>query len=87
MASGSLKSTKRVHGMRAPYHPLQIITWVIYPLLIVQFFCLVFPLLNSLVVRIVTSIVFGVSAIAALVTGGLTATIDPAGIIFEIVVS
>jgi hypothetical protein len=73
------KSTVRVHGMQAPFHPLQILTWIIYPLLIVQFFLLVMPLLNSLAVQIITACIFGISSIAALVAGGVTATIDPSG--------
>jgi hypothetical protein len=80
MASDRPKSTIRVHGMNPPYHPLQVLTWIIYPLLIVQYFLLVMPLLGSLVVQIITAVVFGISAIVAVVAGGLTATINPAGI-------
>ena len=65
--------------MQPPYHPLQILTWLIYPLLILHYFLLVMPLLNSLVVKIITAVIFGISSIVALVAGGLTATIDPAG--------
>lgn len=77
--SGTAKKTIRVHGMQAPFHPLQILTWIIYPLLVVHYFLLVMPLLNSLVVKIITACIFGISAIVAVVAGGLTATIDPAG--------
>lgn len=72
------KRTRRVHGMNAPYHPLQILTWIIYPLLIIQYYVLVMPLLGSLIFQVITGIIFGISAIVAVAAGGITATIDPA---------
>mmetsp|Transcript_26202 Transcript_26202/g.44181 ORF Transcript_26202/g.44181 Transcript_26202/m.44181 type:complete len:375 (-) Transcript_26202:163-1287(-) len=72
------KRTVRVHGMNAPYHPLQILTWIIYPLLVIQYYVLMMPLLGSLIFQVITGVIFGISAIVAVVAGGITATSDPA---------
>ena len=63
--------------LEQPWHPLQIATWVILPLLVVYFYVFLIPLLQSVAFVVVASIVFGFATLVALFAGYRTCAIDP----------
>lgn len=69
---------RRINGLEMPWHPLQIVTWFLYPLIIIHYFWFLMPLLwqNTAVVVVVT-IIFGLATIIAFFSGYKVCHIDP----------
>ena len=69
----------RKNGLQWPPHKLQVATWVLFPLLVVQYFGFLRPLIwlpDSLGIFI--TILFTVMCVLAVVFGYITCAIDPA---------
>jgi palmitoyltransferase ZDHHC1/11 len=74
-----MSSTRRKNGFELPLNPLQIITWALFPFVIVHYFAFLFILLwNYVVVKVIVTLVFGISSVSALYTGYMCCLIDPA---------
>jgi hypothetical protein len=73
-----LAGYRRKHGWQRPYHPLQIATWVLFPLFVALFYGVCIPNLNTVALQAGLGAVTGVLAV---VTGFLAfkaTVIDPA---------
>ena len=70
----------RTNGLEGPYHPLQIMTWIFFPLIIIHYFALLYPLLwtNSVAIPILITILFGGACIWTIVAAVLCSVVDPA---------
>lgn len=69
----------RKNGFQRPWHPLQIVTWAIYPVLLTHYFAFLVPLLwDHIAVKIVVIFFFSISAIAAGFAAYITCVTDPA---------
>ena len=70
----------RTNGLEGPYHPLQIMTWIFFPLIIIHYFALLYPLLwtNSVAIPILITILFGGACIWTVVAVFICSFIDPA---------
>jgi hypothetical protein len=70
---------RRINGLQYPYHPLQMLTWILFPVLMLQYFLFLMPLMwNNKAGVIGLSIVFGCASIIAAWAGRVTCQIDPA---------
>lgn len=67
----------RTNGFQRPYNAMQISTWILFPLLYVQFFTCISPILPSLVASIIVSVIFGVAGLISLYLGYKASVIDP----------
>jgi len=73
-----MSTSRRKHGLEPPYNPLQVATWVLYPVLIVFYFAFLFPLLwTHTAVLVVVTLVFTASAIFGAMTGYQCCVTDP----------
>ena len=70
----------RINGLQGPYHPMQIMTWIFFPLIIIHYFALLYPLLwtNSVAIPILITILFGGACIWTVVAAALCSVVDPA---------
>ena len=59
-------SWQRVHGMERPFHPLQIATWVCFPLFLGLFYGVCIPNLGSVALQASLGTVTGVAGIITL---------------------
>jgi hypothetical protein len=72
------KGSIRINGMEIPLHPLQVVTWFLWPILNLQYFLLLMPLLwDILVVKIIVTIVFIIASLVGVIAASITCTIDP----------
>lgn len=70
-------ATRRRSGFHPPYDPLQIVTWMLYPLILAHYFAFLMWLLWSETAQIVLTILYGIFAIALGVCVYKTCSIDP----------
>lgn len=75
--SSSSSSTRRINGWEFPPHPLQVVTWILFPLIIIQYYLFLMPLLWNLISQIILSILYGFVLLFAAYTGYMTCHIDP----------
>ena len=69
---------RRINGLEPPWHPLQIVTWFLFPAILLQYFLFLMPLMwNNHVMVIVLSIIFGLASVVAVWSGHMTCVIDP----------
>ena len=58
---------KRKNGFEFPYHPFQVLTWVLFPLVVVHFFTYLYPLLwDYIEVRVILSFFFCLNSVIAM---------------------
>ena len=70
--------SRRKNGFERPFHKLQIATWLLYPVVLAQYFGLLMPLLwTSIIAEILVTIAFCLSSVIAIYAAYLTCTIDP----------
>lgn len=75
----SADDDRRLNGLQYPWHPLQVVTWVLFPALLAQYFLFLMPLMWSNIILVcILSLIFGISSIIAAVAGYATCAIDPA---------
>jgi palmitoyltransferase len=70
--------TLRKNGLQWPPHKLQILTWILFPLVLAHFYGFLRPLIwftDSLGIALI--VLFTVSSVAAVIFGYLTCLIDP----------
>ena len=71
-------SSRRRHGFQYPFHPFQVATWLLYPLLLIQYFAFLYPLLwRNIVSTIVLTAFFGLAAVGVLFSSIIASIIDP----------
>ena len=64
--------------MELPFHPLQIATWILYPVILIHYFAYLMPLLwTHLADRVIVTFVFCFASIFAVIAGYSTCAIDP----------
>lgn len=69
---------RRINGWQYPYHPLQVVTWILFPVLLLQYFLFLMPLMWQNKPGVIgVSIVFGCSSIIAAWAVKVTCQIDP----------
>jgi palmitoyltransferase len=68
---------RRKNGLEQPFHHLQICTWILFPVLIVQYFAFLMPLLWSTADRVLVTLVFILSAGTATYAAYKVCSIDP----------
>lgn len=79
MCKKSKEPFTRTNGFQRPWHLLQILTWMIYPLLLIYYYIFLYSLLwDILAVRIVITILFSIFSILAAVAAYATCGTDPA---------
>jgi palmitoyltransferase len=79
MSEKSKENNRRKNGFEKPWHELQMATWALYPIVLAQYFGLLFPLLwRNIYGQIIPTVFFGVSSLLAAYFGYLTCSIDPA---------
>lgn len=67
----------RAHGLQFPFHPLQVLSWVVLSIDVIVFAVFGIPVLASLAGRVVVAVLFAIS-VACLVAAGAKATVcDP----------
>jgi hypothetical protein len=73
------QSERRKNGFERPWDALQICTWCLYPLILVDYYAFVYFLLwDILEAKVILTILFTIFAVATAVAVGITCTIDPA---------
>lgn len=68
---------RRINGLQSPFHPLQLITWALFPLLLLHFYTFLIPILWDrayIPLIVVYAVLSSITALAAY----LTCSIDPA---------
>mmetsp|Transcript_98230 Transcript_98230/g.194587 ORF Transcript_98230/g.194587 Transcript_98230/m.194587 type:complete len:327 (+) Transcript_98230:83-1063(+) len=68
----------RVHGLKCPLHPLQVLSWVVVTADIAGFSVLGLPLLNGDVARVVTAVLFVACTLVLLLAAARATICDPA---------
>ena len=69
---------RRINGLEMPWHPLQIVTWFLYPMIIIHYFWFLMPLLwPNIAVIIVVTVIFGLATIIAFISAYEVCHIDP----------
>eukprot|EP01039_Chlorochromonas_danica_P009853 gene9853-10899_t len=71
-------ATRRRTGFDFPWDPLQVVTWLLFPLIVSHYFAFLFFMLWDDISKIVISVIYGVCALALAVSVCLTCFIDPA---------
>jgi hypothetical protein len=68
---------RRLNGLQSPYHPLQLITWALFPLLLLHFYTFLIPILwkGSYIPLIV---IYAVLSLVTAYAAYATCSIDPA---------
>ena len=67
----------RTNGLQRPYNAMQISAWILFPLLNIQFFTCLSPVLPSLATSLILSIIFGVTGLVGVYMGYKASVIDP----------
>jgi len=71
--------TRRRTGFQLPWDVLQVLTWVLFPLIVIHYFAFLYFLLwTSVALHVVLSVLFAVFAIATAIAVYMTCSIDPA---------
>lgn len=70
-------SERRKNGLEFPPHPFQVITWFLFPLIVLQYYLFLMPLLWNIISQIILSIIFGISMFISCYYGYITCSIDP----------
>lgn len=70
--------SRRSHGFERPWHPFQMATWVLYPLVLVHYYAFLHFLLWNLTVQIVMLVLFTIISVTMGVSVYLTSITDPA---------
>ena len=73
----------RSNGWERPYHPLQIVTWIIFPFLIALFYGVCLTNLGSVTLQASLGSITGVLAIVTLILDILTAKVNPKSVARE----
>ena len=69
---------RRINGMQRPWHPFQIATWFLFPIILAHYYAFLEHLLwDPVAVEIVLTIVFSIFSICTAVFAYYTVTIDP----------
>ena len=69
---------RRINGLQTPYHPLQLLTWSLFPILNVHYYAFLYPLLWSFVaVKVIITLLFVGSSIWMLYGTYMCCSIDP----------
>ena len=69
---------RRKSGFEKPWHPLQVVTWALFPVILVHYFAFLMPLLwNHIAVKVIITFFFGLSAVASVVACYYTCSVDP----------
>lgn len=72
-------TSRRRHGFDPPLYKLQIVTWIIFPLLLVDYYCiLMFFLWDMPVANAILTAIYTISSLAAAIFVYITCIIDPA---------
>lgn len=70
---------RRINGLEVPFDPLQMVTWFLYPMLIIHYFWFFYPLLWDSYASIITvTVIFGLSTLSAGYNAYRTCSIDSA---------
>lgn len=70
---------RRINGLQRPFHYLQIVTWVLYPCILIHFFSFLMQLLwERPIIKYIVIVTFVVLAISTIVGAYMTLSIDPA---------
>mmetsp|Transcript_26654 Transcript_26654/g.39595 ORF Transcript_26654/g.39595 Transcript_26654/m.39595 type:complete len:345 (-) Transcript_26654:144-1178(-) len=70
---------RRINGLEYPYHPLQVATWLLFPVILLHYFLFIMPLMwriHAVIVPI--TVVFIVASIVSAWAGYVTCAVDPA---------
>lgn len=76
IASQYQVASRRVNGLERPFHSLQVVTWAIFPLLLLHFYSFLAPILWP-DTYIILHIIFSLLAALAAVSAYVTCAIDP----------
>lgn len=68
---------RRKNGWELPPHPLQVVTWFLFPTIVLQFYLFLMPLLWNTIAQIILSIIFGLAILSSSIAVYLTCSIDP----------
>ena len=69
---------RRINGLQPPWHPLQIVTWLLFPALLSHYFLFLMPLMwDNRVMVITLSVAFGLASVVSAWSGHMTCAIDP----------
>lgn len=79
MCSSDIKPFERKNGFQRPWHLLQILTWMIYPCLLLHYYVFLMTLLwDNIGVRVAITLFFSLCSVIALVAAYITCDINPA---------
>ena len=69
----------RLNGWYPPNHPLQILTWVLFPVVIIHYYAFLYALLwDYIAVKVIVTFIYSGAAIVAIVGASLASATDPA---------
>jgi RsiW-degrading membrane proteinase PrsW (M82 family) len=69
---------RRNNAFEKPWHALQVLTWIIYPLVLLHYYVFLMNLLwDILVVKVIITILFSFFSLASLYTVHKTCSINP----------
>ena len=69
---------RRINGFQVPYHPLQLLTWSVFPILNVHYYAFLYPLLWPYVaVKVIITLIFVSSSMWMLFGTYMCCSIDP----------
>lgn len=75
---GETSEKRRISGLDRPWHPLQVLTWLLFIILMLLYFCFLMPMLwTQNYAKEVLTAVFCALSLAALVAAYFTCSIDP----------
>lgn len=79
MSSEESEEGRRRIGLEPPYHEFQVGTWLLFPVVLAQYYGLLLPLLwLNLASQIILTVFFTLSSVAAIYATYMTCSIDPA---------
>lgn len=69
---------RRINGLEFPWHPLQMATWLLYPIILIHYFGFLMPLLWSHIAdKVIVTFMFSLFSALAVVFGYIVCRIDP----------
>ena len=71
-----MEKPSRVHGLHRPFHPLQVLSWIIHAFNILTYYSCSLPCLSS-TLRIPLTVTFSILAILTTLTGYTLSRSDP----------